>query len=136
MRRFFKNPLFNSLARRIWRRCKQVWIQTILWVMKYKLHTRELLVCYYQSVENLKKQSWSFVRKFSIVVKCEVNVKKWRRRGSCFCCFLYLEFFGGYINGILLADSKKLVTCLFWSHMKTNHFVICLWLIDIDLLQV
>jgi len=32
-------------------------------------------------------------RKLIIVVKVDVNVKKWGR-GSCFCCLLYLKFLG------------------------------------------
>jgi len=31
-----------------------------------------------------------------------IGVKKWDRE-SCFWCFLYLKFFGGYIKGIQLA---------------------------------
>ena len=59
--------------------------------MKYKLHIQELLVYYYQVVENELKSSFNIKsgRKLIIVVKFKVMSRN-KTEEACFCCFFYL----------------------------------------------
>jgi hypothetical protein len=53
-------------------------------------------------------------KELDIGIKLEGNVKK-SRSGSCFCCLLYLKFFG-YINGIQSAKFGLLIDTIINIH--------------------
>jgi hypothetical protein len=53
-------------------------------------------------------------KELDIGIKLEGNFKK-SRRGSCFCCLLYLKFFG-YINGIQSAKFGLLIDTIINIH--------------------
>ena len=62
-------------------------------------------------------------KELDIGIKLERNVKKSRRR-SCFCCLLYLKFFG-YINGIQSTKFGLLIDTIINIHESESKGFFC-----------